>query len=224
MYGAFELAEKYRTIVILAIDGNIGQMMEPVEMPEMQEAQGRAARESQSRGYKLTGAAHRERRVITSLFLKPEELERMNTALQKKDKAVRANEVRWAEQLTDDAELVVVAFGSAARIAQTALKRARAQGLKVGLFRPISLYPFPERELARLSERVHQFLVVEMSAGQLVEDVRLAVEHNADVRLFGKMGGLVPMPDEILAEIENGMPRISQTTISEEEALMIAYL
>ncbi len=224
MYGAFELAEKYRTIVILAIDGNIGQMMEPVEMPEMQDAQGRAASESQSQGYKLTGAAHRERRVITSLFLKPEELERMNTALQKKDRAVRAREVRWVEQFTDDAELVVVAFGSAARIVQTALKRARAQGLEVGLFRPVSLYPFPRQALVRLSERVHQFLVVEMSAGQMIEDVRLAVEQNADVRLLGKMGGLVPMPDEILTEIEKAMPPLAYTTISEEEALLAAYL
>jgi 2-oxoglutarate ferredoxin oxidoreductase subunit alpha len=210
--------------VILAIDGNIGQMMEPVEMPEMQDAQRRAARESQSQGYKLTGAEKRERRVITSLFLKPDELVRMNTALEQKDKAVRANEVRYAERFTDDAELVVVAFGSAARIAQTALKQARARGLRVGLFRPISLYPFPEKQLARVSERVHQFLVVEMSAGQMVEDVRLAVERDAQVHLFGKMGGLVPMPDEIFAEIEMALPPLSNTTITEEEALMAAYL
>jgi 2-oxoglutarate ferredoxin oxidoreductase subunit alpha len=178
----------------------------------------------QSQGYKLTGAEQRERRVITSLFLKPEELERMNSALQKKDRAVRAHEVRWAEQYTDDAELVVVAFGSAARITQTAIKRARSQGLGVGLFRPISLYPFPDKELARLSERVHKLLVVEMSAGQMVQDVQLAVEGNADVRLLGKMGGLVPMPDEILAEIEQAMPPLAYLSINPDEALMAAFL
>jgi len=223
MYGAFDLAEKYRTIVILAIDGNIGQMMEPVEMPEMQPVQAGLA-DTQSQGYKLTGAENRERRVITSLFLKPEELVRMNTALEQKDRSVRAHEVRYAERFTDDAELVVVAFGSAARIAQTSLKQARARGLRVGLFRPVSLYPFPDQELARLSEQVHQFLVVEMSAGQLVQDVRLAVERKAQVHLFGKMGGLVPMPDEILAEIERALPALSDTTLSEEEALIAAYL
>jgi 2-oxoglutarate ferredoxin oxidoreductase subunit alpha len=224
MYGAFELAEKYRTIVILAIDGNIGQMMEPVEMPQMRNAQERAATKSQSQGYSLTGAENRARRVITSLFLKPEELEHMNTALQAKDRAVRAQEVRWAAQFTDDAELVIVAFGSAARIAQTALKRARARGLRVGLFRPISLYPFPEKELARLSKYVNQFMVVEMSAGQMIEDVRLAVKPNAGVRLLGKMGGLVPMPDEILTQIEQAILPVVDTTISEREALMAAYL
>lgn len=219
MYGAFELAERYRTIVILAIDGNIGQMMEPVEMPPMQEPKDFSARE-----YALTGAKNRERRVITSLFLKPEELDRMNTALQEKDRKVRAHEARWAEQFTDDAELVVVAFGSAARIAQTAIKRARAGGRRVGLFRPISLYPFPYKELACLSERVQQFLVVEMSAGQMVQDVQLAVERDAQVRLFGKMGGLVPMPDEILAEIERALPVRLDLTIDEDEALMAAFL
>lgn len=224
MYGAFDLAEKYRTIVILAIDGNIGQMMEPVEMPEMQNVTGDPVTPGRNQNYALTGARNRDRRVITSLFLKPEEMERMNTALLQQDRAVRANEVRYAERWTDDAELVVVAFGSAARISQTALKQARAQGLRVGLFRPISLYPFPEKELERLSRHVHHFLVVEMSAGQMVQDVRLAVDRDAEVHLFGKMGGLVPMPDEILARIQAAMPPLSDAPISVEEALMVAYL
>lgn len=217
MYGAFELAEKYRTIVILAIDGNIGQMMEPVEMPALRQVEKRDA------GYEVTGAEGRARRVITSLFLKPEELESMNSALQDKDKAICTHEVCWTERFTEDAELVVVAFGSAARISQTAIKQARARGLNVGLFRPITLYPFPERELQRLSRHVHHFLVVEMSAGQMVQDVRLAVERDAEVHLFGKMGGLVPMPDEILAQIEARMPARVDQGISEEDALMAAY-
>src|SRR5581483_7608816 len=178
-YNAFDLAEKYRAIVIIAIDGNIGQMMEPVEMPPMREI------EPTDRGWELTGALNRPRRINTSLFLQPEELERMNAALTEKDKAIRANEVRYAEQGVDDAELIVVAFGSAARIAQTAVKDARTCGMRVGLFRPISLYPFPENRLTELSYRVHQFLVVEMNAGQMVQDVRLAVERDADVRFFG---------------------------------------
>jgi 2-oxoglutarate ferredoxin oxidoreductase subunit alpha len=218
MYGAFDLAEKYRTTVILAIDGNIGQMMEPVEMPPMLQP------EPRDKGWELTGAQGRERRIITSLFLKSDELERMNNALQRKDIAIRAEQVQYAERFTDDAELVLVAFGSAARISQTALKLARAQGMKVGLFRPISLYPFPEKELGRLSERVHRFLVVEMSAGQMVEDVRLAVERDAEVHLFGKMGGLVPMPDEILEQIENALPVLSDEMITADEPLMQTYL
>ncbi len=221
MYGAFDLAEKYRTIVILAIDGNIGQMMEPVEMPEMREPEN-AKRDM---GWQVTGAVGRNRRVITSLFLKPAELEAMNSALQTKDEKIRAHEVRYAEKFTDDAELVIVAFGSAARISQTAIQRAREQGMRVGLLRPISLYPFPERALAKLSQRVHNFLVVEMSAGQMVQDVRVAVERYADVQLLGKMGGLVPMPDEILAQIEKCLPPLPvETTLTEEEALFAAYL
>lgn len=222
MYGAFDLAERYRTIVILAIDGNIGQMMEPVEMPEMRPL--RRDTDEQALPYALTGAAERPRRVITSLFLKPEELENMNTALQEKDAAVRAEQTRHSERFCEDAELVVVAFGSAARICQTALKQARASGLRVGLFRPISLYPFPTEALERLSARVHHFLVVEMSAGQMVEDVRLAVERDAQVHLFGKMGGLVPLPDEILAQIRTPMPPRAEPPLTAEAALAAAYL
>lgn len=200
-YGAFELAEKYRTIVIIALDGNIGQMMEPVEMPPMR------VFEKRDRGWELTGAIGRERRFITSLFLQPEELEAVNRALQDKDAAIRRDEVRYEEQGMDDAELVLVAFGSAARIAQTAVKDARALGIRVGIFRPISLYPFPTSALAGIAERVNRFLVVEMNAGQMLEDVRLAVGSDVSVKFFGKMGGMVPMPDEILAEIKSFAPQ-----------------
>lgn len=196
-YGAFDLAEKYRTIVIIALDGNIGQMMEPVEMPPMR------AIEKRDRGWELTGAIGRERRFITSLFLQPEDLEAVNRALQEKDVAIRRDEVRYDEQFMDDAEIILVAFGSAARIAQTAIKEARALGIPVGLFRPVSLYPFPTAALAGIAERVNRFLVVEMNAGQMLEDVRLAVGSDVSVKFFGKMGGMVPMPDEILAEIKS---------------------
>jgi len=238
-YNAFDLAEKYRAIVIIAIDGNIGQMMEPVAMPPMR------AIEKRDRGWELTGARNRPRRINTSLFLQPHELERMNRALSEQDAAVRANETRCVEQFTDDAELIVVAFGSAARIAQTAVKHARARGLRVGLFRPVSLYPFPEDRLTELATRTRQFLVVEMNAGQMVQDVRLAVDRAAGatrypdyaggavnwswmprptVQFFGTMGGLTPMPDEILERIEKYMPvlPLSETMI-ERAALDIAY-
>lgn len=200
-YGAFDLAEKYRAIVIIALDGNIGQMMEPIEMPPMRTI------EKRDRGWELTGAIGRERRFITSLFLQPEELEAVNRALQEKDAAIRREEARYQEQSIDEADVVVVAFGSAARIAQTAVKDAQERGIRVGLFRPISLYPFPTAPLAAIAERVNRFLVVEMNAGQMLEDVRLAVGSDVSVKFFGKMGGMVPMPDEILEQIESFAPK-----------------
>jgi 2-oxoglutarate ferredoxin oxidoreductase subunit alpha len=203
-YRAFDLAEKYRTIVIIALDGTIGQMMEPVAMPPMRVV------EKNDRGWELTGAIGRERRFISTLFLQPEELEAVNHRLQENDAAIRRDEVRYAESFTDDADLVVVAFGSAARIVQTAVKEARARGIRVGLFRPISVYPFPTAPLADLAGRINRFLVVELNAGQMLEDVRLAVGSDVSVKFFGKMGGLVPMPDQVLAQIEAFAPKPSR--------------
>ena len=205
-YLAFDLAEKYRCIVIIAADGNIGQMMEPVELPPLKHVV------KKDRGWELTGALNRERRVITSLYLEPEELDALNSKIREKEAAIRANEVRFEARETVDADLIVVAFGTAARVAQSAVKEARARGLRVGLFRPISLYPFPTRELMCLSERVDHFLVVEMSAGQMVEDVRLAVGSHPTVEFFGRTGGMVPMPDEVLAQIE----RIAKNIVRDE--------
>lgn len=196
-YTAFDIAERYRTIVIVAADGNIGQMMEPVEMPPMRTV------ERRDRGWELTGALARERRIITSIALEPEAMERLNIRLQEKLDLIRVNEVRFAERWTEDAELLVVAFGSAARVAQTAVKEARARGIPVGLFRPISLWPFPSERLAELARRLPRFLVVELNAGQMVEDVRLAVGSDVMIQFLGRMGGVVPMPDEIQAEIES---------------------
>lgn len=195
-YEAFDLAEKYRCIVILAADGNIGQMMEPVELPPMKKIVKR------DRGWELTGALGRDRRIITSLYLEAEELNALNTRIRATESAICAEQVRSESRWTEDAELVVVAFGTAARVAQSAVREARARGLRVGLFRPISLYPYPSHDLMRLSEHVDHFLVVEMSAGQMVEDVRLAVGSHPQVEFFGRTGGMVPMPDEVLAQIE----------------------
>lgn len=200
-YQSFDLAMKYRSIVIVAADGNIGQMMEPVEMPPMRTI------EKHDLGWDLSGAKGRERRIITSIGLQPEELEKIDMLVLEQEAYISTKEVRYAEMFTDDADLVVVAFGTAARIAQSAVKEARSMGKKVGLFRPISLWPFPSRRLSEISRYVKHFLVVEMNAGQMLEDVRLAVGSSPDVKFFGKLGGFVPMPDEILNHIEIAMPR-----------------
>lgn len=202
-YIAFDLAEKYRTIVIVAADGSIGQMMEPVEMPPMRtvEPDGRP-----DRGWELTGADGRERRLLTSLYLHPEDMEAVDLRIHEKYEEIRANEVRYEERWTDDAELIVVGFGTAARVAQSAVKEAREHGLPVGLFRPITLWPFPSERLAQLSRRTLRFLVVEMNGGQMIEDVRLAVGSDPIVHFYGRMGGVVPMPDEILRQIEEFTP------------------
>jgi 2-oxoglutarate/2-oxoacid ferredoxin oxidoreductase subunit alpha len=199
-YEAFALAERYRTIVVIAADGTIGQMMEPVEMPPMLDI------EKKDRGWELTGALGRQKRVITSIGLQPEELEPMNLQLQAKYQEILAHEVRYVERQTEDANLLVVAFGTAARVAQSAIKEARAMGIRAGLFRPISLWPFPAQRLAELARRIPDILVIEMNAGQMLEDVRLAAGSDANVKFFGKLGGFVPMPHEILSQIESFAP------------------
>ncbi|MEO8285234.1 MAG: 3-methyl-2-oxobutanoate dehydrogenase subunit VorB [Chloroflexota bacterium] len=199
-YEAFDIAMKYRSVVVIAADGAIGQMMEPVEMPPMRDIP------AQDLGWELTGARGRKRRLVTSIGLEPTELEQINFRVQERQALAQENEVRYTERWTDDADMVVVAFGTAARVAQSAVREAREHGLRVGLFRPISLWPFPTEQLARLSTRVKRFLVVEMNAGQMVEDVRLAVGSGADVSFFGRMGGFVPMPEEILERIEALQP------------------
>jgi len=196
---AFDLAEKYRTVVFVLADGNIGQMMEPAELPAMRAMNGRA--NGRLKPWALTGAQGRPRRIVTSIYLDPEVEEQYNRQLQAKLSAIRENEVRYAEYEIEDAEQIVVGFGTAGRVAQTAVKQARAEGLRAGLFRPISLFPFPEQRLAELAGRARGFLVVEMNAGQMVEDVRLSVNGKAPVKFYGRMGGMVPLPDEVLEEI-----------------------
>jgi 2-oxoglutarate ferredoxin oxidoreductase subunit alpha len=178
-------------------------MMEPAELPPLRPvATGRA-------DWALTGSAGRQRNIITSIHLNATEMESFNLKLQAKLAQIEAAEVRFECRMVDDAELVVVAFGTAARVAQTAIERLRREGLPVGLFRPISLWPFPHLELARLAKRARSFLVVEMNAGQMLHDVREAVGGRAPVHFYGRMGGVIPMPGEVeraaraaLAEIE----------------------
>jgi len=147
------------------------------------------------------GAKGREPRVVKSLDLQPENLERHNQELQAKYATIAANEVRWAGEFLDDAEIVIVAYGTAARVARTAIQRAREGGLKAGLLRPITLWPFPSEVLHELAGRVRGILVVELSAGQMVEDVRLAVEGVTPVAFHGRMGGMVPSPGDVLTEL-----------------------
>jgi 2-oxoglutarate ferredoxin oxidoreductase subunit alpha len=209
---AFDLAEKYRTIGMVVIDGAIGQMMEPAELPPM-----RPVRPPKDRpAWALTGAKGRDPRTITSLYLGGENLERVNLRLQAKLKEIAENEVRWEEYDADgkhrigDAELLLVAFGSVGRICQTVVREARAEGIKAGLLRPVTLWPFPSARLAELADRARGILVVEMNAGQMVEDVRLAVGDRCPVRFHGRMGGVIPLPDEILGVLK----KVDSGTIS----------
>lgn len=189
---AFELASTYRTIVFVAGDGIIGQMMEPAVLPPMQHPPTRRP------NWALTGARDRPKNVITSVHLGGSALEKVNLRLQAKLERIRANEVRCEEFMTADAEVLVVAFGTAARVAKTAIRQARQQGIRAGLLRPISLYPFPASPLAALSRSVRAILVVEMNAGQMIDDVRLSVDQTIPIEFLGHTGGVVPLPEEIL--------------------------
>ena len=188
---AFEIAERYRTPVFILTDGVMGQAMEPV-VPAYRTPP------RQSDGWTITGADGRPPRVVRSLNLQPEDLEVHNLRLQAKFATIAEREVRWAGECLDDAEIVVVAYGTAARVARTAIERAREHGLPAGIFRPITLWPFPSAELAALAPKLRAIAVVELSAGQLVEDVRLAVEGRAPVFFHGRMGGMVPTPGEVV--------------------------
>ncbi len=193
---AFDLADKYCQPVAIIADGMIGQIMEPVEFPDMKEPQ------RPERPWALTGAKGRPGNIITSLFLSPETMEKKALKLQAIIAQIREAEVRYAEYMLDGAEIVVVAYGTAGRIVQTAVKQARAEGIPVGLFRPISVFPFPYDRLGAIAGSARHILVVELSAGQMIEDVRLATCGQAPVAFFGKLGGLVPLPEDILAEIK----------------------
>jgi 2-oxoglutarate ferredoxin oxidoreductase subunit alpha len=207
---SFDLAEKHRSIVVVLVDGNIGQMMEPAELPPMRSL-GRSFPD-----WAVRGAEGRERRILSSIYLNPEEEEVTNLRLLERWMKVVETEVRYQEYFLDDAEIVVVGFGTAGRVALSAVRTAREQGIPVGLFRPISLSPYPFGPLEELSKRAQSFLVVEMNTGQMLEDVRLAVSGRAPIEFYGRLGGVVPFPDEILDEIhrvargshqQNGDPR-----------------
>ncbi|MBO9369050.1 MAG: 3-methyl-2-oxobutanoate dehydrogenase subunit VorB [Chloroflexi bacterium] len=192
---SFDLAEKYRTIVMIIADGSIGQMMEPAEMPPMQPLYHRQW------DWAVTGKMGRERRVLSSIYLDPYQEEQTNLRLFRRWQEIQANEVRSRAYYLEDAEFVVIGFGTAGRVALSAVRAARQEGLKVGLLRPISLSPFPHQVVAELAQRVSGFLVVEMNTGQMLEDVELANAGRVPLRFYGRPGGVVPFPDEILHEI-----------------------
>lgn len=192
---AFDLAEKYRSIVHVVVDGNIGQMMEPAELPPMRELPKTAP------DWAVTGAKGREPQFLSSIYINPDDEEVTNIRLLKRWMEVEANEVRYKEFAMDDAETVVIGFGTAGRVASSAVRAAREEGIKVGLFRPITLAPFPTKEIEEISKRVERILVVEMNSGMMLDDVKLAVQGRVPVEFYGRMGGVTPFPDEILDEI-----------------------
>ncbi len=193
---SFDLAEKYRSIVFVVADGSIGQMMEPAELPEMRPVK------KEYPAWATRGARGRSPNILTSIYIDPEDEEQINLRLLRRWKEIETNEVRYRAYYLEDAEIVVVGFGTAGRVALSAVRAARAQGIPVGLLRPITLRPFPTQQIQELAKQAQSFLVVEMNGGQMLEDVRLAVAGQAPVDFYGRMGGVVPMPDEIEREIQ----------------------
>lgn len=209
---AFDLAEKYRAIVVVFADGSIGQMMEPAELPPM-----RSLRRMYPE-WATRGAMGRDRRILSSIYLDPYDQEVVNIRLLRRWEQIQANEVRFREYHLDDAEIVIVGFGTAGRVSLSAVRAARAEGIPVGLFRPITLNPYPSAEIEELARSARSMLVVEMNAGQMLDDVLKAVKGRIPVEFYGRLGGVVPFPDEVLSEVRrvaheplvtNGDPRKS---------------
>jgi 2-oxoglutarate ferredoxin oxidoreductase subunit alpha len=198
----FELAFKYRNPAMILTDGVIGQMMEKVRLPEYRRRRTEQEIRKQCPWATLGKTPDREPNIITSLELDPEIQEQNNIRFQNKYREVEKNEVRYEEIKCDDADYIFVAFGSASRICQRAIDLAREEGYKVGMIRPITLWPYPYDIINRYADKVKGFLTVEMNAGQMVEDVRLAVNGKTRVEYFGRMGGIVPGPDEVLAALK----------------------
>jgi 2-oxoglutarate ferredoxin oxidoreductase subunit alpha len=188
---AFGLADKYKIPVIVLGDGILGQMMEPVEFKH------EAPAELPIRSGALRGAKGRPSRYVKTFTSDPAELEEINWSLFRKHELIKRDEAAYEAFWVEDAELIVVAFGIAARIAKGAIKTARAEGLKVGLLRPVTLWPFPEEAVQELAKRVKQFLVFEMNMGQMVEDVQLALEGKGEISFYGRPGGVIPTPSEV---------------------------
>jgi len=196
---AFELADKYRNPACILADGITGQMMEVVEIPVAKPV------EFDHSEWQVRGTPETSGNLISSIVLEPEELEAQNLKMEAKYIQLRANEVRYEEYKTDDADLVVVAYGVVSRIVYSAVDAARAEGLKVGLLRPITVWPFPSQAISDMADRVDRFLAVELSTGQMVEDVQLAVNGRIPVHFYGRCGGVVPSGAELLGEFRKIM-------------------
>jgi 2-oxoglutarate ferredoxin oxidoreductase subunit alpha len=192
---AFDLADKYRNIVHVVVDGNMGQMMEPAELPPMRELP------TEPREWAISGAKDRDPNILTSIYIDPVDEEVTNLRLFKRWMEIEKNEVRYTEQHMDDAEYAVIGFGTAGRVASSAVKIAREEGIKVGLFRPITLAPFPKERIREISEQVKRILVVEMNTGMMLDDITAITKETVPVEFYGRLGGMTPLPDEILDEI-----------------------
>jgi 2-oxoglutarate ferredoxin oxidoreductase subunit alpha len=192
---AFDLADKYRNPVMLLGDGYIGQMMEPVVFEKSQ-----TQPDLPTKDWTLTGAEGRKARLIKTLDLNPVTLEQHNLKIYRKIQEMIKNEVRVENYMTDDAEVIIAAYGTVSRIAKTAIQILRKNGIKAGLVRPISLFPFPYKAFDDVAKRVDKILVVEMSLGQMIEDVKLGVCGKAKAYFYGRVGGMVPSYEEIVAE------------------------
>lgn len=192
---AFDLADKYRNPAMILGDALIGQMKEPLIRHKPK------GMDLPPKDWALTGAKGRKPNRIKSLYLQEGELTEHNWKLYQKYERMKKEDVRFETALTEDAELVLVAFGSMARVSKTAMEMAREEGLKVGLFRPITLFPYPEKALFELSKKVKKFLTVELNTGQMVEDVKLSVDRDAEVYFYGKPPGALPPPEEILERV-----------------------
>lgn len=191
----FNLADKYRMTSMILADGTIGQMMEPISFED-------AEIETYEKPWALTGTGMKRRHnIINSLYLKPDELERKNFERYERYKLVEANEVMYEEYRMEDAELCVVAFGIASRVAKNAVVAARTEGIRAGLIRPITLWPFPAGVLRRAADQVKAFVSVELNMGQMIEDIRLATECTRPVTLCNRTGGMIPSPDQVLESI-----------------------
>ena len=194
---AFDLGDKYRMPVMILSDGMLGQMMEPVVLPEIS-SEALPAKEWATNGHRNK----RKHNIINSLYIEPEVLEKIIHDRFAKYEVIRENEQRAESYLMDDAEYAVVAYGASARVGRSAVDMARREGIKAGLIRPITLWPYPDRSIDAACAQVKGFLAVEMSMGQMVEDLRLAVNGRRPVDFFGRTGGYIPAPGEILAEIK----------------------
>ena len=193
----FNLADKYLMTAMILADGTIGQMMEPISFED-------AEIEVYEKPWALTGTkGERKHNVVNSLYLKPDELEVKNFQRYERYKIVEENEPMWEEYMMEDAEYCVVAFGIASRVAKNAVVAARNEGIKVGLIRPITLWPFPKAALAKAADQVKGFISVELNMGQMIEDIRLATCCKKPVALCNRCGGMIPSPDEVLESIRN---------------------
>lgn len=195
VYEAFDVADKYRTPVVILADGMLGQMMEPVILPEAIDPADLPEKDWATNGH----AGKRKHNVVNSLFLDAQANEDKNIERFKTYEMIKRDEQRVETYRTEDADICIVAFGACARIARSAVNEAREQGIKAGLIRPITLWPYPYRAIEQCPAKA--FLTVEMNMGQMIEDVRLAVGNSAPVEFFGRTGGVIPTPDEVLAQI-----------------------